>query len=135
MNEVKKEILRVRIESALDDGFNKHIPLTSEYLAEKLLDMPFENEKMSRYNEFNYILKFAEQKDLSWKVCFNQFRSLWTTYCLHYDLAPDTTDYDSGIAMVWKAIQTNATNPWNYAEEDDVERFNLFDLAMGEYLC
>lgn len=32
-----KEILRFRIEQALDDGFAKHIPLTSDYLAEKLL--------------------------------------------------------------------------------------------------
>lgn len=32
-----KEILRFRIEQALDDGFSKHIPLTSDYLAERLL--------------------------------------------------------------------------------------------------
>lgn len=32
-----EEILRFRIEQALDDGFAKHIPLTSDYLAEKLL--------------------------------------------------------------------------------------------------
>lgn len=32
-----KEILRCRIEQALDEGFAKHIPLTSDYLAEKLL--------------------------------------------------------------------------------------------------
>lgn len=32
-----KEILRFRIEQALDEGFVKHIPLTSDYLAEKLL--------------------------------------------------------------------------------------------------
>lgn len=32
-----KEILKFRIEQALDDGFAKHIPLTSDYLAEKLL--------------------------------------------------------------------------------------------------
>ena len=34
-----KEILRCSIEQALDDGFAKHIPLTSDYLAEKLLAM------------------------------------------------------------------------------------------------
>lgn len=32
-----KEILQRRIEEALDYGFNNHIPLTSDYLAEKLL--------------------------------------------------------------------------------------------------
>lgn len=32
-----KEILRCRIEQAIDEGFAKHIPLTSDYLAEKLL--------------------------------------------------------------------------------------------------
>lgn len=32
-----KEILKFRIESALDEGFAKHIPLTSDYLAEKLI--------------------------------------------------------------------------------------------------
>ena len=34
-----KEILRSRIESALDEGYAKHIPLTSDYLAEKLISM------------------------------------------------------------------------------------------------
>lgn len=42
-----KEILRARIENALDNGFNKHIPLTSDYLAEQLLGTPFEDEKKS----------------------------------------------------------------------------------------
>nr|CRY96735.1 hypothetical protein [uncultured prokaryote] len=32
-----KEVLRGRIEEALDEGFAKHIPLTSDYLAEKLM--------------------------------------------------------------------------------------------------
>lgn len=32
-----KEILKHKIEQALDEGFAKHIPLTSDYLAEKLL--------------------------------------------------------------------------------------------------
>lgn len=40
-----KEILRARIENALDNGFKKHIPLTSDYLAEQLLGTPFEDEK------------------------------------------------------------------------------------------
>lgn len=34
-----KKILRSRIESALDEGYAKHIPLTSDYLAEKLTGM------------------------------------------------------------------------------------------------
>lgn len=42
-----KEILRCRIENALDEGFAKHIPLTSEYLAEKLLSTPLKDEKMT----------------------------------------------------------------------------------------
>lgn len=42
-----KEILRARIENALDDGFKKHIPLTSDYLAEQLLGTPLEDEKKS----------------------------------------------------------------------------------------
>lgn len=42
-----KEILRCRIENALDEGFANHIPLTSEFLADKLLGTPFEDEKKS----------------------------------------------------------------------------------------
>lgn len=48
-----KEILRCRIEQVLDEGFAKHIPLTSEYLAEKLLAVPNqvdgEPKQMERY--------------------------------------------------------------------------------------
>ena len=40
-----KEVLRARIENALDNGFKKHIPLTSDYLAEQLLGAPFEDKK------------------------------------------------------------------------------------------
>lgn len=39
MMEKFKEILRSRIESALDEGYAKHIPLTSDYLAEKLISI------------------------------------------------------------------------------------------------
>lgn len=90
---------------------------------------------MDRHVELDYILKFAEQEDLSYEVTLNQFRSLWTAYCLHHDLTPDTMNYDSDIALVWKTLRANTTSPWNYAEEDGVNRFDLFDLAMGAYLC
>lgn len=40
-----KEILQCRIEQYLDEGFDKHIPLTSEYLAERLVGTPWEYEK------------------------------------------------------------------------------------------
>lgn len=42
-NSMKKKLVTA-IEQALDEGFSKHIPLTSDYLAEKLLPM-FETEK------------------------------------------------------------------------------------------
>lgn len=90
---------------------------------------------MDRHSEFSYILKFAEQEDLSYEVCLNQLRSLWTAYCLHHDLTPDTAKYDTDIALVWNVVSENGTNPWDGDDEEGRHSFDLFDLSMGAYLC
>lgn len=90
---------------------------------------------MDRHAEFSYILRFAEKEDLSYEVCLNQLRSLWTAYCLHHDLTPDTAKYDTDIAMVWGVISQNDTSPWNDDDKEGTHGFELFDLSMGAYLC
>lgn len=65
-----KEILRYRIENALDEGFAKHIPLTSEYLAEKLTaDLSVvdgERKQMERHQAADIILKrVAADEDMT----------------------------------------------------------------------
>lgn len=89
-------------------------------------------ETVDRLVELSYILKFAVEEDLSYEVCLNQLRSLWTAYCLHHDLTPDTSKYDADIALIWGVISENDTSPWN--GDEGTHDFNLFDLSMGAYL-
>lgn len=53
-----------------------------------------------------------------------QFRAVWTTYCLMLDLEPDTAEYDRKLLEVWDNYCCFSTN--SYEE---------YDLFMGELLC
>ena len=65
-----KEVLRYRIEKALDEGFAKHIPLTSEFLAERLTaDLSVidgELKQLERHQAADIILKrVAADEDMT----------------------------------------------------------------------
>lgn len=65
-----------------------------------------------RVDEFRYILDFVKGADLDDLSQYNQLIALWTAFCLHRDLIPDTNFYDILVREVWKEIQKNETNPW-----------------------
>ena len=53
-----------------------------------------------------------------------QFRAVWTTYCILLHLEPNTWEYDNKLAEVHKYY-------WNFG----VESYHEFDLFMGALLC
>lgn len=53
-----------------------------------------------------------------------QFRAIWTTYCIMSDLNPDTAEYDDKLLEVYD-------NYWCFTVKD----YDEYDLYMGELLC
>ena len=79
--------------------------------------------KYNRNEEFEYLLKFAEEADLSEEVCRLQLRSLFTAYCLHKDFDTDTLQYDLACRDLWEKVEEKDTACWG--------DFDSFD----DYLC
>ena len=52
-----------------------------------------------------------------------QFRAIWTTYCIMLDLKPDTAEYDN-------KLQEIHNNYWCFGVDD----YEEYDLFMGELL-
>ena len=76
----------------------------------------------ARAAEKRFMLAFARENDMSVDVCRAQLRSLWTAYCLHYDLDVDTSGYDSEMCDLWDAV------------EQDWSSHNAFDNFMCQDL-
>lgn len=57
-------------------------------------------------------------------VTKEQFRAIWTTYCLMLDLQPDTAEYDNKLLEIYD-------NYWSFS----VKNYDEYDLFMGELLC
>lgn len=52
-----------------------------------------------------------------------QFRAVWTTYCIMLDLEPNTAEYDNKLLEVYE-------NYWCFSGN-----YDEYDLYMGEFLC
>lgn len=87
--------------------------------------MPTEEMK----KEFDYILEFIEGGDFVQFVEVKQLRALWTAFCLHHGLDPDTSTYNGYALEMWNYLEENLTCPWSS------DRFENFDLFMGANLC
>ncbi len=86
--------------------------------------------------ELDFILDFARDNDFGYDSCREQLRSLWTAYCLHNNLLPDTRLYDNDLLEIWNVVEKNTTHPWIWTDsEEKIEGFELFDLYMGSELC
>ena len=85
---------------------------------------------MDRTNEFQYILDFSRENsfDTEDEVCCHQLRSLWTAYCLHHDLTPDTAKYDNECLTIWVRMESENV-PHSYWKN-----FDVFEWWMGEHL-
>lgn len=79
--------------------------------------------------EFDYLKKFAEQSGFDADVCRDQFRALWTAYCLHNRQDCDTRAYDNDLLELWHTVE--ASEP----ETADWSDFDSFDGYMCRHLC
>lgn len=71
------------------------------------------------------IESFIRKADFHREFHRNQFRSLWTAYCIRHNLEVNTMIYDKDLEELWHII-TTLTNIWN--------NFNDFENFMAEWL-
>lgn len=69
--------------------------------------------------ELQYIISFAGKGCFDTEPARSQLRSLWTAYCLHYDLNADTSGYDHDLMDIWAQVS---------ATEDGTACWNGFDI-------
>lgn len=79
----------------------------------------------SKKRELDYLKDFTREACFDAEVCHDQLRSLWTAYCLHNDLAVDTSDYDSDILELWSVVSLG---------EDDTADWGDFD-SFDDFMC
>lgn len=84
--------------------------------------------KVSREAEMKYLKEFARQSCFDVEIIRNQFRCLWTAYCLHHGLDADTSGYDNDLAELWN------TTAEDESETADWNNFDSFDNFMCRYL-
>lgn len=82
--------------------------------------------KYNRNEEFEYLLKFAGEADLSEEVLRLQLKSLWSAYCLHKNFDADTLQYDLACRDLWEKVEEKDTACWG--------DFDSFENYLCEYL-
>lgn len=77
--------------------------------------------------ELAYLTEFAVIHDSGDPLTRDQLRALWTAYCFHAGLLPDTAPYDNALLRIWNQMeQAGQTRGWK--DYDD------FDSSMCAYL-
>lgn len=91
-----------------------------------------------KYNEeLTYIKNFINDttdgfstQDLYWQ----QLQALWTAFCMHQDLMPDTAVYDSVIHELYEEISYQLKRANKDIKNTKFPYFERFDIYMGSLL-
>jgi len=85
--------------------------------------------RISRVAEQEYMMAFARENCFDSEVCCDQLRSLWTAYCLHHNLDPDTAQYDNAAYNLWEAVEATEPNNAFYSNFDSFDNFMCKELV------
>ena len=71
--------------------------------------------QIDRNAEFEYMKKFIVDNDFGpgSETMRDQLVSLWTAYCIHNNLEPDTSEYDSDLSELWNCFTEKPSWPWH----------------------
>lgn len=81
---------------------------------------------VNRRAEYLYLKAFARESDFKEDACREQFRCLWTAYCLHHGLTVDTSGYDNDVLELWNTVYPACRN-WD--SFDDFDAFMCWRLV------
>lgn len=79
----------------------------------------------ARKQEMDYMKDFARQAFFDMELYRDQFRCLWTAYCLRHGLDVDTAVYDNDLAALWNTVAE---------DEADIADWNDYD-SFGNFMC
>lgn len=84
--------------------------------------------RIDKKAEFEYMKKFIADNDFGpgSETMRDQLASLWTAYCIHNNLEPDTANYDTVLRGLWNSFAEKPSWPWN--------TINGFEGYMCRYL-
>lgn len=85
--------------------------------------------------ELQFIADFVQLEDFKYEISQAQLRALWTAFCLHWSLEPDTFKYDEELLGIWEVVRNNPSNPWLDDIGEGILGYELFDSFMGERLA
>ncbi len=88
---------------------------------------------MTRKQEWEWIKNYISDITLKHSPAgSHQLRALWTAFCLHQDLDPDTNAYDNYLLELFQYIDQAEDRMHKACCGQGFDEFNLF---MGELLC
>ena len=73
--------------------------------------------------ELDWMKQFARESFFDEEVSRDHLKALWTAYCLHYAIEPDTALYDRSLEELWQAVSESEEGT---ADWSDYESFDLF---------
>ena len=79
-------------------------------------------------DEYIFMVDFAENNGFDEDICRDQFRMLWTSFCLHNDLDPDTVKYDNNLRKLWAVVEREEECTADWSD------FSSFEDFMSKYL-
>lgn len=92
----------------------------------------------NKEKELQYIKNFIKEQGTNFYyflASWRQLQSLWTTYCIHHNLRPDTYEYDNEIEAMHAQIIQQLENKKMNTHGLRFKNFKEFDLYMGTNLC
>lgn len=92
---------------------------------------------MKKEEELRFMLDFAKTLGPHSREEFEQLISLFTAYCLHYDIELDTNEADKTARKVFEALpdRTVAMLPCCLEESTESGAFEQIYLQLGKNLC
>lgn len=80
--------------------------------------------------EYQDIINFVKNEDVTEKIILQQLRCLWTAFCIRYDGMVDTGTYDSEFNELYDVlIESCPALPDNMKDKEEFYNF------MCEFMC
>ncbi len=78
---------------------------------------------VSREAEMEYLKEFVRQGCFDEELIRDQFRCLWTAYCLHHGLDADTSGYDNDLKKLWNTMAEDEPETADWSDYDSFDNF------------
>lgn len=93
---------------------------------------------INKKDELQYIKNFTKETNDGFyynRIYWYQLHCLWTAYCLHHNLMPDTYEYDTEIQQIFEQIKSQLKEKGLKIRNTQFKSYKEYDLYMGQYLA